>query len=286
MSGLTIAFGKYLFYSRTIFQQSIYVNFMASSKFVRFFLIACRSVIFGCGLIPLAAKGGECSVLEFLPEKSQMSDMLVNPCLSEHSAGVGAIFQLHPGGRLWLKTQADSESSALYQLICRNKSNKASKVSVTGFALPWIQAAGFATCNQWIENKMECKNPDNSQDILYCAIAATTKPEKIQGIQRNTSLTMRSVMSDVKSQEASQPVSNAVGQLAALIKPEIDLCRHAYQNRESLNVQWVIKATGGISQPIIKDQVVDSEFAACALDVINHFHFPSLTEDLPFIYRF
>jgi hypothetical protein len=286
MIGLKIDFGKYLFYPQTGFQQSIYVNFMASSKFVRFFLIACRSVIIGCGLIPWAANGGECSVLEFLPEKSQMSDMLVNPCLSEHSAGVGAIFQLHPGGRLWLKTQAVSESSALYQLICRNKSTKASKVSVTGFALPWIQAAGFATCNQWVGNKMECKNPDNSQDVLYCAIATTTKPERIQGIQRNTSLTMRSVMSDAKSQEASQPVSNAVGQLAALIKPEIDLCRHAYQNRESLNIQWVIKATGGVSQPSLNDPVVDHEFAACVFDVVKNFQFPSLAEDLPFSYRF
>lgn len=259
---------------------------MASSKFVRFFLIACRSVIFGCGLIPWAATGGECPVLEFLQEKSQMADMLVNPCLSEHSAGVGTVFQLHPGGRLWLKTQTAPDSSSLYQLICRNKSRKVSKVSVTGFALPWIQAGGFASCNQWIENKMECKNPDDSQDVLYCAIAATTKPEKIQGIQRNTSLTMRSVISDAKSHEASQSIANAIGQLAALIKPEIDLCRHAYQNRESLTIQWVIKATGGISQPMIKDQVADGEFAACIFDVVKNFHFPSLAEDLPFSYRF
>jgi hypothetical protein len=272
--------------SSVFFQQLIYGKFMARSKFVRLFLIACRSVIFGWGLIPSAVRGTECSVLEFLQEKSQMSDMLVNPCLSEHSAGVGTVFQLHPGGRLWLKSQTVSESSSFYQLICRNRSHKISKVSVTEFVLPWIQAGGFATCNQWIENKMECKNPDNSQDVLYCAIAATTKPEKLQGIQRNTSLTMRSVFSDAKSHESSQSASSAIGQLAALIKPEIDLCRHAYQNREILDVQWVIKAKGDISQPLIKDPVVDKEFAACVLDVINQFRFPALDEDLPFSYRF
>lgn len=259
---------------------------MASSKFVRIFLIACRSAIFGCGLIPFSAKGGECSVLEFLQEKSQMSDMLINPCLSEHSAGVGAVFQLHPGGRLWLKTQTVSESSTHYQLICRNKSAKASKISVTGFAFPWIQAGGFTTCNQWIENKMECKNADNSQDILYCAIAATTRPEPLQGVQRNTSLTMRSVGLDVNSHGTPQPVSNTVDQLAASIKPEIDLCRHAYQNRESLHIQWVIKAAGGVSQPSLKEPVVDNEFAACVFDIVRNFQFPSLAEDLPFSYRF
>ncbi|MGJ0514412.1 MAG: hypothetical protein ACR65O_01530 [Methylomicrobium sp.] len=215
-----------------------------------------------------------------------MSDMLVNPCLSEHSAGVGAIFQLHPGGRLWLKTQKDSDSSTLYQLICRNKSAKVSKVSVTGFALPWIQAGGFSACNRWIENKMECKNADNSQDVLYCAIAATTPPEKLQGIQRNTSLTMRSVGLDADSQGAPLPVSNTAEQLAASIKPEIDLCRHAYQNRESLHIEWVIKATGGVSQPILREPVVDNEFVACVFDAVKNFQYPSLAEDLPFSYRF
>jgi hypothetical protein len=262
-------------------------EFMASSKFVGFFLTACRSLLFCCGLIPFAAQGGECSVLEFLREKSQMADMLVNPCLSEQSAGIGAIFQLHPGGRLWLKTQTVADASSHYQLICRNKSAKALKVSVTGFALPWIQASGLASCNRWVGNKMECKNADNSQDVMYCAIAATTRPEKFQGIQRNTSLTMRSVgPDDVKPQEAAQTVSNAVERLAALIKPEIDLCRHAYQNRESLNIQWVIKAAGGVTQPSLKEPVADHEFAACVFDVVKNFQFPALAEDLPFSYRF
>jgi hypothetical protein len=261
-------------------------EFMASSKFVGSFLTACRSVLFGCGLIPFAAQGGECSVLEFLREKSQMADMLVNPCLSEQSAGVGAIFRLHPGGRLWLKTQTVSDTSTNYQLICRNKSATALKVSVTGFALPWIQASGLASCNQWIGNKMECKNADNSQDVMYCAIAATSQPEKLQGIQRNTSLTMRSVGQEAKSQEAAQTVSSAVERFAALIKPEIDLCRHAYQNRESVNIQWVINAAGGVTQPSLKEPVADHEFAACVFDVVKNFQFPALAEDLPFSYRF
>lgn len=233
-----------------------------------------------------AAVAADCSVVEYLREKSSMSEMLVNPCLNDNTAGVGAVFQLHPGGRLWLKTISSAKDSSHYQLICRNKSEKASKISVTGRGLPWIQAGGYVNCNNWVENKMVCKNSNGEADKLFCAIALMQMPETNQTMQRKTSVTMRGPKDDEKSNTPKITEAVQVEQLAEWMKPEINLCRIVYRNQQSLSVEWVIKASGRISRPKIYDATADADFTGCVLDVVKSFNYPILVNDLQVSIKF
>lgn len=254
--------------------------------FIRLLFITFRLIIIACGLSPLTAAAASCSVVEYLREKSALSDMVVNPCLSENTAGVGTVFQMHPGGRLWLKSLSTNDPSLNYQLICRNKSRKPTKVSVTSFLLPWIQTSGFVSCNSWVENKMECKNSNGDPDVLFCAFAAMKKPEINQDIQRTTSLSMRGVPGEDASNASARALSVQADQVTDLMKPEIDLCRNVYQNQQNLRVEWVVKTTGKINQPTIKEPVPDEGFSACVLDVIKNFSYPSLPYDLQLSHQF
>ena len=260
--------------------------FMAIPMFIRSALpVACLLLIGSC-LAPVTVYAADCSVLEYLVKKSSASQVLVNPCLNEHRIGVGGLFQLLPEGRLWLKSASSGDVSSDYQLICRNRSVKTSKISVTSAFFPWIQPSGFAQCSGWVENKLACKDSDNGSELLFCAIAITRKPEVREEIQRKTSVTMRGLADQGRLDALAEAASGEMDQLADFIKAEIDLCRTVYQNRQAVKVEWNVQASGYVTQPVIKQQVADEEFAECVSDVIKNFNYPAFPKDVQVSYQF
>ncbi|MGR9052946.1 MAG: hypothetical protein ACU84J_09895 [Gammaproteobacteria bacterium] len=224
-------------------------------------------------------------MLEFVEKKSSAAQLLVNPCLSEQAVGVGSVFQLLPNGRLWLKSASDDVLSD-YQLICRNRSKKASNISVIDTLSPWINPVGFSHCGGWSGNKLTCKDSENGDDLFFCAIAKMKRPEARREIQLSTSVKMRGMADKGQIKALTEAASNELDQIADFIKPEIDLCRKAYDNYRPITLKWTVYASGEVSQPTINEPISDVDFADCISDVITGFEYPSFPKDIKAVYQF
>lgn len=232
------------------------------------------------GLVPVVCVAGDCAVLEFVEKKSSATRLLVNPCLNQHRVGVGSIFQLMPNGRLWLKSGAD------YQLICRNRSEKTHDVSVTDAVFPWITPTGFGHCSQWTGSTLTCADSENGDELLFCAIVPMKTPLVPDRIKQKTSVSVRGLGKHLKNKASSEVAAVEPDEVKDIIKAEIELCRSAYHNRQSLAVEWTVYASGLVSEPIIKGPVTDIDFTACVNDVITGFDYPSFTKDIKTILEF
>lgn len=235
----------------------------------------------------VSAKG--CSVLEFLGEKSVATTVLVNPCLSKRKMGVGAMFDLSPRGRLWLKSDQSEPVPSHYQLICRNRSEKRSSVRITRSKFPWIEAGGGAKCGDWVDNRIECRDSVNGSEVLFCAIASITKAPKNHTIQLKTSLILRSSSLTADSSPSAPSAvqrNKKLEKLIGKINQEIGLCRTVYRNEHPFKAEWVIKSTGEITHPSSKKSAVDQAFASCVYDVVKSFKYPAFSEDIRVSYTF
>ena len=259
---------------------------MAILMLIRFALHVAYLLLIGFSFTLSAAYAADCPVLEYLAKKSSASQVLVNPCLNVQRIGVGSIFKLLPEGRLWLKSLSSMEVGSNYQLICHNRSGKASKVSVTSASFHWIRPSGFAQCSDWIENKLSCKDSNEGSELFFCAIALMKKPEIREEIQRRTSVTMRGLADQGRLEALSEVASGELDQLAGFIKAEIDLCRIVYKNQQTVTVTWTVQTSGLVTEPVIKEPVNDDEFTECVSDVIRHFNYPVFPKDIQISYQF
>ncbi len=230
------------------------------------------------------AQASECETLQFLRSKSQGVNIKNNSCETGDKVSVGSVFSLIPGGRLWLKAQADDSTD--FQLICQNRATRAVDVNFSNKFLPWISPIGFAQCSGWINNKLSCHDDSGNKNDFICAIAVIKRPEflKVTSLERTTSVKMRTINSDKKTQKievlAEPKLINAV---VEYIRSEVGLCRNVYQVKRTVKVSWTLDVMGRIEMlSFAKGDHIEQQFLSCVTSVITNFAYPKFNEQVAF----
>ena len=224
----------------------------------------------------------QCGILRYLANKSDGVTITGNTCKIIDDIALGSAFNLLPGARLWLKSQMGTD--ATMQLICQNSSQKSIRINLDSATQPWITANGLANCSLWVDNKMNCNENTNDQNVLICVIASVNsellhkKPE-----ERTTSIKMRSLPSiDAlhKIKTSEKVTETKEQQIVSAMQPDFNLCRAVNHTDSTIKISWQVSTVGQVNRVIsVADETgtqrdADKPFIDCLKAVITDFPYP------------
>jgi hypothetical protein len=221
----------------------------------------------------------DCSILQL--QKSHIPGLSItnNHCQKASALSQNSVIEIQGGSRLWIETVGTGRESTKFQIICQNQEATPIKVKFADKFMPWVAPVGFSKCSGWVENRLTCYSAQNQMTALLCVIAQKQEKPSIRNIQPKTSVTMRGV--DAKSTEKPTVDLNF---LAALAKPNIELCRKMVSSSKPITIKWILKpyrdknSAPAITNPLML--TADRQFAACAYEAIENTAFPSVTSDI------
>lgn len=220
----------------------------------------------------------ECPVLRLQQARSPGTTVIGSQCTNKEELSLGAQIQMQPGARFWMESVAGA-GGAQFQLICQNNSSATLTINVAQPIMPWLQPQAPVSCTTWQTNRLSCSTPGMDNKALLCAISTKKQPPASGNIQRTTSVTMRGLSDHNASGSADEDEPARMDEWLGMIKSEIDLCRMVYQTEQPITLSWKVKASGQAMDTSVKETMVDNKFAACAVDAINHFSFPTFSKD-------
>lgn len=205
-----------------------------------------------------------------------------NTCPAESDLSLGALVELQAGTRAWLEPIEATKDEERFQIVCLNKSASVQKLKIVSAHFPWLAPLNMRGCSAWSVNRLVCKPPDNSQEVLLCAVA----PKVISGINRavqpKTSVPVRGGF----NRSLHTRSLNGKPNFANYVAPGVNVCRQLLNTNQAITLRWTITTTGTVTQASIVESGVDKPFAACVLDVLLHTSFPAVAHEtyvkLPF----
>jgi len=239
-------------------------------------------------------------VIDQLPNKSQGITVKQNDC-ELPALGVGALLEIKPSGRLWVRAASRGQEENSFEVICQNRHSQAVQMSVASMISPWLAAVEMSACNNWAGGRLVC-DQGGQKGALVCAIAAisrtvatpsdemgerTTSAADAGMMESTTSVKMRSV--GLLGRAGKQTPTEQ--ELVALLQPlqqQAGLCRQLFQAQQPLNVEWIIDIDGSAQDIVLQNTLTakDRDFAECVISAIKDFTYPVLPRPTTLTQRF
>lgn len=248
--------------------------FFDIKKFIDFryyFLKICTFV-----LILLSTRGlaVECSILQLQTHRSLGAAITHNKCPVATNLSLESVIELQAGTRVWLESVEKPQQTEAYQIVCFNKSPSVQKLKIVRANSPWLASLSLPDCKSWLANRLVCKRPDNQHEMLLCAIIQKASPTTMRSVQSKTSVTVRGFKNPLQAQPLSEQTN-----LADFVTPSINLCRKLLNTNQSITLSLTIDTLGTVSHAVIAKSAIDKPFAACALEALEHIHFPAVSHE-------
>lgn len=227
--------------------------------------------LFILGLTGLSAHASECSNIQYLDTKSQGVEVINDQCDKANEVGLGTVFKLRGGARLWIKSIPKPTTDSNFQIVCQSASDAPIEVTVSSLFLPWITPNDLKNCSGWVDNKLKCDGINGDSNVFYCAIAAIKQAESagVQDLAMTTSVKMRRLSAYEEQQQ--------IDQLVAAMEPEIELCRRVFQVNNKLTVNWTVDSAGKAKDISLSPMnSSDKRLSDCVETVVENFSYPQL----------
>lgn len=223
------------------------------------------------GLTGLSAHASECSNIQYSDTKSQGVEVINDQCDRANEVGLGTVFKISGGGRLWIKSTPKPTTDSDFQIVCQSASDAPLEVTVSSLFLPWIIPNDLKNCSGWVDNKLKCDGINGDSNVLFCAIAAIKRAESadVRDLAMTTSVKMRTL--------SAYEEQLHIDRLVAAMEPEIDLCRRVFQVKNKFTVSWIVDAAGkakDISLSTMNSS--DKRLSDCVEAVVQNFSYPQV----------
>lgn len=240
----------------------------------------CLCLFLGGSLLTSSNLLAGCAVLNLHKMRSSDTYVTNNRCSNATDLSLASVVELQAGTRVWMESPETAQNAATFQIICQNNSLLPVKIKVAQPFLPWINPLNISHCNSWVDNRLVCKQTEDQNVALLCAIAQKPSNNNIRAIQLKTSLTMRS------TNQATSLSEDDLRKWAEIAKPGISLCRQIVDTQEPITLSWTIKASGEVFGATLAEAVANKQFAACALEALENSDFPEVVKDLSITFKF
>ncbi|KXJ40108.1 MAG: hypothetical protein AXA67_13825 [Methylothermaceae bacteria B42] len=215
---------------------------------------------------------GPCSGIRLESGKSQGVVILADLCTEADELSLGAVLQIPPGSRVWLKAPASGEEQGYYQMVCQNRhSTTAIKMRLQYSQLPWIDLKSLGICRPWDGKRLMCDSRQGEKNAFVCVASLIRIPlwEKTPAL--GTSLVLRSPLDQSDTSEEGYPETKVLAALQA----EARMCREIYGSSEPAHWQWTVTPEGKAREiSSASSHSNSSELMACVQDVIQFFPYP------------
>ncbi len=230
------------------------------------------------------AEASECGVLKLQSNRSSGISVKSNKCSELPYVSMGAVFEMAPRGRLWLKSNATVHDNQGFQMICQNRTEQAIQLEFSGPLSPWLSLARLKNCSGWVNNKLSCDGNNGESQGVYC-VSAELNPvsrNSTEQVQRSSSVKMRD-----KNQLANTNTRLNKQQLLESLKPEFKLCKQLNEVSQDIQVNWVVQMTKVKMFEVILPKLLNNNgLSECMKAVVTAISYPmfSRTENFNSIF--
>lgn len=242
-----------------------------------------KNIVLMLFLFSMNLQAAECTVLQYLQNKSQGVEIGNNTCTEANQLAIGTQFSLLPGARLWLRSNLQTETQRQAQIICQNQANHNVSIEVSSLFLPWIKAQSLEQCSSWSHNKLTCEDNNGNKNAFFCMAASIKRPNfrQAQKPERSTSVVMRKIY-------VAETGYAYFKEVIDFITPEVDLCKQLYTGKGQFKVQWDVNAYGRVEQISVnyKQQTNNPRLYECVKTVVEQFEYPLMSKSSTFSHTF
>lgn len=222
------------------------------------------------GWIWAAANAAECGKIKFLEDRSRGVEVKFASCPGTREIAEGAILNLAPGARLWLKLPAAEGSRQEYQMVCQSRSEVALALLVESLKPPWVGSRSLK-CGPWDGTGFACDGLDGKPKVFVCVAGELSGPASEPSPRKGASIVLRSLEVPGGLEEPSR----RFGVLEAIAQ-EGRLCHRLYGVGRRFSVEWTVDAAGKVTE-IAPDAAIwkaSPEFADCLISLIRSYPYP------------
>lgn len=242
------------------------------SKTVRFLLKWLVWLGFGeAGLVCTVGYAAECGKIQFLQDRSRGVEVQFDQCPGAQEVAEGAILNLAPGARLWLKLPATEASGQEYQMICQSRSEGALSLLIESLGPPWVGSRSLR-CSPWDGSGFACDGADGKPKVFVCVAGELTGPASEPSPRKGASIVLRSLgqaPGGLEEPSRHQAVLEA-------IEKEGQLCHKLYGVERKFSVEWTVDVEGKVTEiaPEAAIWKANPEFADCLTSMIRSYPYP------------
>lgn len=224
----------------------------------------------GAGLIWMVGYAAECGKIQFLEDRSRGVEVQFDRCPGAQEVSEGAILNLAPGARLWLKLPA-AEAGRGYQMVCQSRSDSALVLLIESLEPPWVGSDSLQ-CEPWDGSGFACDGADGKPKVLVCVAGELTGSTFEPSPRKGASIVLRSLgqaPGGLEEPSRRQAVLEA-------IEKEGQLCHKLYGGGRKFNVEWTVDAAGKVTEiaPEAAISKASPGFADCLTGVIRSYPYP------------
>lgn len=231
------------------------------------FWVFCLQFVWASGM------ASECGILRLQGSRSYGAEVYKNTCAQAENLSKGTRLKLKPNSRLWLNSIHAVANTSTYKMVCQNQSSATVELSLETSFIPWIRPDSKVICGDWVEQRLECKEPGANKVALVCAIAKNNEVEVTHEVLQSASITLRG------GKNKNDTNQSAITQNAALnaiiekeLNPKIALCEKFYDQEKTIT--WTINPNGKVTAIALKNSVAD-RFTRCVFRTIKAQSFPA-----------
>ncbi|GEM_PF-5706050 len=214
---------------------------------------------------------GPCSGIRLESDKSQGVVVLADLCTEADELSLGAVLQVPPGSRVWLKAP-DSGQQGYYQMVCQNRqTSTVIKMRLQSPRLPWIDLQSVGICRPWNGKRLMCDSRQGEKNAFVCVASLIEVPLWEEAPALGTSLVLRSPLEQSGAGEEGYPEKK----IFSALQTEARMCRELYGPSEPMVWQWTVSPEGRAREiATASSHPQSSGLTACVHDVIQSFRYP------------
>ncbi len=225
----------------------------------------------GAGLVCTVGYAAECGKIQFLQDRSRGVEVQFDQCPDAQEVSEGALLNLAPGARLWLKLAAGEAAGREYQMICQSRSESALTLRIESLRPPWVGSRSLK-CGPWEVSGFACDSAGGKPNVFVCVAGEFTGPASEPSPRKGASIVLRSLDQAVGGLEDP---SRRQAVLEAIAK-EGQLCHKLYGAGRKFSVEWTVDVEGKVTEIALDAAIwkASPEFADCLTGVIRSYPYP------------
>ncbi len=214
---------------------------------------------------------GPCSGIRLESDKSQGVVVLADLCTEADELSLGAVLQIPPRSRVWLKAPASGQQGH-YQMVCQNRqTSTAVNMRLQSLRLPWVDLPSVGVCRPWDGKRLACDSRRGEKNAFVCVASLIQVPLWEEAPALGTSLVLRSPLEPPGSDGEGYPAKK----ILSALQTEARMCRELYGPSEPMVWQWTVSPEGRAREiTTASSHPQSSGLTACIHDVIQSFPYP------------